>query len=106
MSILEEASIITDNTFIPEDDTVIGDIDQDLSEIKKPGKKKNEVWNYFTEDTRKKGYSPSICKFCGDAKARGRPSEMMAHLALQCDSVEASVKEKYLKILAEANQTI
>jgi len=63
------------------------------------------VWDYFFEDIRKKDHSPSICKFCGDIKAKGRPSEMMAHLALQYDSVKAPVKEKYLKVLAGVNQT-
>lgn len=107
MSTSGEANIVIDDeSFIPEDDTVFDDTDQNLSEIKKPGKKKSEVWNYFFEDIRKKGHSPSICKFCGDVKTRGRPSEMMAHLALQCESVEASVKENYLKILAGSDQSI
>jgi len=44
--------------------------------------------------------------YCGEVKDRGRVPDMMAHLALQCESVEASVKEEYLKILAESsNQT-
>ena len=74
---------------------------------KKPGKKKDAVWNYFIEDeVRKAGHSSSKCVYCGEAKDRGRVPDMMAHLALQCESVEASVKEEYLKILAESsNQT-
>jgi|ERR1044071_4285424 hypothetical protein len=99
-----EPSVLDNDT----DQVLSNDTDQVLSNVlekKKPGKKKNNVWDHFTEDTRKKGHSSSICKFCGESKARGRPSEMMAHLALQCDKVEASVKEKYLKTLAQVNQT-
>ena len=71
---------------------------------KKPGKKKDAVWNYFIEDeVRKAGHSSSKCVYCGEAKDRGRVPDMMAHLALQCESVEASVKEEYLKILAESS---
>src|SRR3990170_3221126 len=108
MSILEEASTIIDDIepFIPDEDLMFDDdrVSPIVSEIKKPGKKKNEVWDYFIEDDRKSGHSPSICKFCGDFKTRGRIQEMMAHLALQCDSVEVSVKEKYLKVLAEVDK--
>jgi len=71
---------------------------------KKPGKKKDAVWNYFIEDeVRKAGHSSSKCVYCGEAKDRGRVPDMMAHLALQCESVEVSVKEEYLKILAESS---
>jgi len=74
------------------------------SELKKPGRKKNDVWKYFEEaDTRKGGHSPSVCKYCGDAYARGRVPDMIAHLALQCESVDASVKEYYLRELAAGN---
>src|ERR1043165_9653760 len=99
-----EPSVLDNDT----DQVLSNDTDQVLSNVlekKKPGKKKNNVWDHFTEDTRKKGHSSSICKFCGESKARGRPSEMMAHLALQCDKVEASVKEKYLKTLAKLPYT-
>jgi len=109
MSTLGGASTIIDDIepFIQEEDLMFDD-DQVLpigSEIKKPGKKKHEVWSYFIEDSRKSGHSPSICKFCGDFKTRGRISDMMAHLALQCNDVEATVKEKYLRILAGSNQS-
>lgn len=74
---------------------------------KKPGKKKDEVWNYFIEDeVRKAGHSSSQCVYCGQSKDRGRVPDMMAHLALQCEDVEASVKEKYLKILAQSDNQI
>jgi BED zinc finger len=74
------------------------------SESKKPGRKKDAVWNYFIEDeVRKAGHSSSKCVYCGETKDRGRVPDMMAHLALQCESVEASVKEEYLKILAESS---
>src|SRR6266487_5393287 len=64
------------------------------------------MWKYFEEaDTRKGGHSPSVCKYCGDAYARGRVQDMMAHLALQCESVDASVKEYYLRELARNNQS-
>ena len=75
-------------------------------ESKKPGRKKNRMWKYFEEtDTRKGGHSPSVCKYCDDAYARGRVPDMMAHLALQCESVDALVKEYYLRELAKNNQT-
>jgi hypothetical protein len=73
------------------------------SESKKPGRKKHEVWNYFIEkENRKGGHSSSICVYCGDTRDRGRIQDMIAHLALQCESVEAKIKEQYLKILAES----
>ena len=61
---------------------------------------KNPVWDHFEEDVRKGGHSPSVCKYCGDSQARGRIPDMIAHLALQCESVDASIKEHYLRILA------
>ena len=69
---------------IPDEDSIFDDdqVSPIVSEIKKPDKKKNEVWSYFIEDTRRSGHSPSICKFCGDFKTRGRLPEMMAHLVL------------------------
>src|SRR5437763_14775205 len=75
--------------------------------FKKPGKKKDAVWNYFIEDeVRKAGHSSSKCVYCDEVKDRGRVPDMMAHLALQRESIKASVKEEYLKILAESsNQT-
>ncbi|CAB4412769.1 unnamed protein product [Rhizophagus irregularis] len=77
----------------------------ETEEFKKPGKKKNDVWNYFIEEeARKFGHSPSTCVYCGDARNRGRVPDMMAHLALQCEKVEASVKEQYLRILAQNNE--
>ncbi len=79
------------------------DIVPNHSEPKKPGRKKNEVWSYFIEDeNRKGGHSSSICIYCGDVRDRGRVPELVAHLALQCEDVEADVKERYLKILAES----
>jgi len=63
------------------------------------------LWDYFFEDIRKKDHLSSICKFYSDIKARGRPLEMIAHLALQCNSVKVSIKEKYLKVLIGVNQT-
>src|SRR6266540_5738040 len=84
---LEEASTIVDDInepFIPDEDLMFDDdqVSPIVPKTKKPGKKKDEVWKYFIEDTRKSGHSPSICKFCDDFKTRGRLSEMMAHLAL------------------------
>lgn len=76
----------------------------EAAEPKKPGRKRHEVWNYFIEqETRKGGHSTSTCVYCGKAWDRGRVSEMMGHLALQCDNVESSVKEQYLRLLAENN---
>ena len=86
-------------------DDIIPDVPE-YSENKKPGRKKNEVWKHFEEtDTRKGGHSPSACKYCGEVYARGRIPEMMAHLALQCESVDALVKEYYLRELAGNNQS-
>ncbi|CAG8760223.1 6013_t:CDS:2, partial [Rhizophagus irregularis] len=49
----------------------------ETEEFKKPGKKKNDIWNYFIEEeARKFGHSP----------------------------IEASVKEQYLRILAQNNE--
>ena len=94
-----------DETELPEpfvlDDDIIPEVPEH-SEPKKPGRKKNPVWDHFEEQVRKGGYSPSVCKYCGDSQARGRVPDMMAHLALYCESVETSVKEEYLKILAES----
>ena len=81
------------------------DLNPELSGSKKPGRKKDEVWNYFIEDeVRKGGHSSCECVYCGKTRDRGRIPDMMAHLALQCEDVEASVKEKYLKILAESDE--
>jgi hypothetical protein len=80
------------------------DLEQEHSRSKKPGRKKDAVWNYFIEDDiRIAGHSSSKCVYCGEIKDRGRVPDMMAHLALQCECVEASIKEKYLKILAESS---
>ncbi|CAB4483770.1 unnamed protein product [Rhizophagus irregularis] len=78
----------------------------ETEEFKKPGKKKNDVWNYFIEEeARKFGHSPSTCVYCGNARNRGRVvPDMMAHLALQCEKVEASVKEQYFRIFAQNNE--
>ena len=73
-------------------------------ESKKPGRKKHKVWNYFIEEeTRKAGHSSSTCVYCSKTWDRGRVTEMMAHLAFQCEDVESTVKEEYLKILAANN---
>src|SRR4051812_11437625 len=62
-------------------------IDNVRSEAKKPGRKKNEVWNYFIEDeNRKGGHSSSKCVYCGDTRDRGRVPDLISHLALQCES--------------------
>ena len=80
------------------------DLSPEPSRPKKPGRKKDEVWNHFIEDSvRRGGHSSCECVYCGETKDRGRVPDMMAHLALQCEDVEASVKEKYLRILAESN---
>jgi hypothetical protein len=95
------------NTFLDPEPLDLENISKDTVlehlESKKPGRKKNAVWNYFIEDeTRKAGHSSSTCVYCGDTRDRGRVPDLMAHLALQCESVESSVKEQYLKILAES----
>lgn len=78
----------------------------EVAEPKKSGRKKHEVWNYFIEEeTRKFGHSSSACVYCGKTWDRGRVSEMMAHLALQCESVESSVKEQYLRELASGTNS-
>jgi hypothetical protein len=99
----ETGSILDPEPLDLEDD--FEDITPECSKAKKPGRKKNAVWNYFIEDeTRKAGHSSSTCVYCGDIWIRGRVPDMMAHLALQCESVEPSVKEQYLRILSENTQ--
>src|SRR6266540_6251983 len=109
MSLGEASTIVNyiNEPFIPDKDLMFDDDQVSLivSKIKKSGKKKDEVWKYFIEDTRKSGHSSSICKFCDNFKTRGRLPEMMAYLTLQCDSVEASIKEKYLKLFAGVNKS-
>ncbi|POG64290.1 hypothetical protein GLOIN_2v1845389 [Rhizophagus irregularis DAOM 181602=DAOM 197198] len=62
----------------------LDDIEPKHFEPKKPGKKKNGVWNYFIEEeSRKGGHLACVCIYCGDAWNRGRIPDMMAHLALQ-----------------------
>ncbi|PKB92440.1 hypothetical protein RhiirA5_439118 [Rhizophagus irregularis] len=68
----------------------LDDIEPKHSEPKKPGKKKNGVWNYFIEEESRKGdHSACVCMYCGDAWNRGRVPDMMAHLALQCEKTKA-----------------
>ena len=98
-----------DETELPEpfvllDDDIILEVPEH-SEPKKPGRKKNPVWDHFEKDIRKGRHSPSVCKYCGDSQARGRIPDMIAHLALQCESVDASIKEHYLRILAGNDQS-
>ncbi|EXX54245.1 hypothetical protein RirG_236360 [Rhizophagus irregularis DAOM 197198w] len=65
----------------------LDDIEPKHFEPKKPGKKKNGVWNYFIEEeSRKGGHLACVCIYCGDAWNRGRIPDMMAHLALQCEN--------------------
>jgi hypothetical protein len=88
--------------FLNETDSVLDLDSPEPAQPKKPGKKKNEVWNFFIEqETRQSGHSSCTCVYCGNTWDRGRIPDMIAHLALQCDEVEAEVKEKYLRILAE-----
>ncbi|CAG8750140.1 8932_t:CDS:2, partial [Dentiscutata erythropus] len=73
----------------------LGDVREDellisTSNRKRPGRPKNEVWQHFdtipvdSTNGKKDLHSGAACKFCKQKWSRGKTSEMIAHLALQC----------------------
>ncbi|RHZ70422.1 hypothetical protein Glove_271g90 [Diversispora epigaea] len=76
------------------------------SNRKRPGRPKNEVWQHFntipadSTNGKKDLHSGAACKFCKQKWSRGKTSEMIAHLALQCPKPPPpEVRALYLEIL-------
>ncbi|RHZ82231.1 hypothetical protein Glove_110g42 [Diversispora epigaea] len=76
------------------------------SNRKRPGHSKNEVWQHFntipadSTNGKKDLHSGAACKFCKQKWSRGKTSEMIAHLALQCPKPPPpEVRALYLEIL-------
>jgi hypothetical protein len=71
------------------------------------GRPKSIVWEHFYENGSKfHGHIGSICKYCEGTKESGRPSAMIAHLALQCIQVPALVRQKFLQIIASSDDGV
>ncbi|RHZ50781.1 hypothetical protein Glove_492g23 [Diversispora epigaea] len=76
------------------------------SNRKHSGRPKNEVWQYFntipadSTNGKKDLHSGAACKFCKQKWSRGKTSEMIAHLVLQCSKPPPpEVRTLYLEIL-------
>jgi BED zinc finger len=76
------------------------------SNRKRPGRPKNEVWQHFdtipadSTNGKKDLHSGAACKFCKQKWSRGKTSEMIAHLALQCPKPPPpEVRALYLEML-------
>lgn len=106
------------STVLDDDDLSYLDInlnDIDISEdaventsilIKKGGKKKDKVWEYFNiVDVPNNPHKGAVCKFCSTTWKRGKPQEMKSHLALKCPNVTYNVKMEYLYAISSSEDS-
>jgi hypothetical protein len=78
----------------------------EVSNKKRPGRPKNEIWQHFFSTPvtltggKKDLHAGAQCKYCLVKWSREKPSEMVAHIALNCSKPPpAEVHATYLEIL-------
>ncbi|CAG8622311.1 8625_t:CDS:1, partial [Scutellospora calospora] len=65
------------------------------------GRQLSAVWEFFDrQKTKSSGHFSAKCKYCSAKWARGNPSRLEAHLALQCSKVDDHVRQIYLLRMA------
>jgi hypothetical protein len=75
--------------------------DAEMSKKRKPGRPKNDVWNFFIEiRTRVQGHCDAKCKECGwEKKANAKREELETHIGFRCIKANYQLKEKYMNII-------
>ena len=75
----------------------------DTIKKRKPGRPKNNVWNFFIElGTRVQGHCGAKCKECGwEKKANAKTDDLETHLGLRCIKVDYKIKEQYMNIIRD-----
>src|SRR3954454_12616031 len=75
--------------------------DAEISKKRKPGRPKNDVWNFFIEiGTRVQGHCDAKCKECGwEKKANAKREELETHIGFRCIKANYQLKEKYMNII-------
>ncbi len=82
--------------------------DAETSKKRKPGRPKNDVWNFFIEiGARVQGHCDGIqghcdakCKECDwEKKANAKSEELETHIGFQCIKANYQLKEKYMNII-------
>ena len=72
----------------------------EIRQMKTPGRKPKEVWNYFQGvGEKKEGHQGCKCNYCAWTQTRGEPNLMEAHLALSCHKAPIEIKEKFLNVV-------
>src|SRR5215469_8663907 len=73
----------------------------DATKKRKPGRPKNDVWDFFIEiGPRVQGHCGAKCKACGwEKKANIKTEELEAHIGLRCIKTDYKIKEKYMNIV-------
>ena len=73
----------------------------ETSKIRKPGRPKNDVWNFFIEiGTRVQGHCGAKCKECGwEKKANAKTEELETHIGFRCIKASYQLKEQYMNII-------
>src|SRR3954451_1660045 len=92
----EVAELLTPNTEDIQDKD-----DAEESKKRKPGRPKNDVWNFFIEiGTRVQGHCGAKCKECGwEKKANAKREELETHIGFRCIKANYQLKEKYINII-------
>ena len=75
--------------------------DAETSKKRKPGRPKNNVWNFFIEiEARVQGHCDAKCKKCGwKKKANAKSEELETYISFQCIKANYQLKEKYMNII-------
>ncbi|CAG8850177.1 21623_t:CDS:1, partial [Racocetra persica] len=69
------------------------------------GRALSTVWEFFIrEKTSSSGHFSAKCMYCPAKWARGEPSKLEAHLALECPNVDDQVRQLYLLHVAHRNE--
>ena len=73
----------------------------DIAKKRKPGRPKNDVWNFFIEiGPRVQGHCGARCKVCGwEKKANAKTDELESHIGFRCIKADYKIKEKYMNII-------
>src|SRR5436309_6292716 len=75
--------------------------DTETSKKRKPGRPKNDVWNFFIEiGAQVQGHCGAKCKECGwEKKANAKSKELETHIGFRCIKTNYQLKEKYMNII-------
>ena len=85
----------------PEDNDNTDANKTDVAKKRKPGRPKNDVWNFFIEiGPRVQGHCGAKCKECGwEKKANAKTDELETHIGFRCIKIDYKIKEKYMNII-------